>query len=111
MRQRFKPILQEQVIKERKEAATQEELRKKYGVKGQRIVQIKKEHIFTSVARIFWAIIRKTILIMLILLAFNGLVAGIHPDSRKTITYVYGDAFKQLETLFPEGLAKEESGK
>ena len=43
MSRAFKPILQARVIKERKEAEEQEALRKKYGIKSDKKVEVKKE--------------------------------------------------------------------
>lgn len=102
MKRVFKPVLQAQVVKERKEAEEQATLRKKYGIKSdKKIIQVKKEHIFTAVSKVIGAILRKIFITVLILLAFNGLVALIQPDSRTLLQYVYTDTFQQLERLFP----------
>lgn len=102
MSRAFKPILQARVIKERKVAEEQAALRKKYGVKSdKKVVEVKKEHIVTSLCKVLGAILRKFFIVLLILLAWNGLVALVQPDSRAMLQYVYADVFHQLEMLFP----------
>ena len=101
MSRAFKPILQARVIKERKEAEEQEALRKKYGIKSDKKIEVKKEHIVTSLCKVLGAILRKFFIVLLIFLAWNGLVALIQPDSRAMLQYVYADVFHQLEMLFP----------
>lgn len=100
MNTKYKPILQEKVVKERKEAAEQAALRKKYGIKNdKKIIQIKKEHVLTAIGKITGSLIRKCIAVILIILAFNGLIALLHPDTRLVLQYIYNGALIQLSQL------------
>lgn len=98
---KYKPILQERIVKERKQEEEQKTLRKKYGISDKKTVLIKKEHLFTAVTKTLGKIFQKCLVVLLIVLAFNGVVALVHPDSRVALTYVYVDALDQLETLCP----------
>lgn len=101
MAQKFKPVLQARVIEEQKKADEQAALRKKYGITGTKVVQVKKEHFITSVTKVLGGIIRKGITVLLLILAFNGAVAWLHMESRRTLVYVYVDMLNQLEDLCP----------
>lgn len=97
----YKPVLQPRIIKERKEQAEQEALRKKYGITGNRAIQVKKEHFFTAVSKAFGKVLRKMVTLLLLILAFNGAIAFLHPDSRTALTYVYTQAMYQAKELCP----------
>lgn len=100
---KFKPVLQEKV-NERKELRKKEaELRKEFGIEGDKTVGIRtyKESNVIGIWKILTTIIRFIAIIIILILASIGLVAIIHPSSRDIMMTIWNETYTQLETFIP----------
>lgn len=100
-RPKFKPVLQEKIICERRQEKEQEQLRQKYHLPAKKYIEIRKEHILTSFTKMIGKTVRMAALTILFVLAFIGMTAIIYPESRAVLLVIYQDAFNQLEKFFP----------
>ena len=78
---KFKPVLQERVDKDKENAKKDAELRKEFGIVCR---------IVTFIATV-----------VIFVLAFIGVAALVHPDSRKIMFDIWVETMSQLEAFLP----------
>lgn len=100
---KFKPVLQERVDKDKENAKKDAELRKEFGIEDGRMVGIKayKENAITSIWKIVCRIVTFIATVVIFVLAFIGVAALVHPDSRKIMFDIWVETMSQLEAFLP----------
>ena len=85
MENMFNDILQTKVDKDKENLEAEKALKKKFGIDENKTVGIKieKENILSAIFKIISKIISKLAFLIILTLAFIGLVSILHPDARK----------------------------
>ena len=85
MENMFNDILQTKVDKDKENLEAEKALKKKFGIDENKTVGIKieKENILSAIFKIISKSISKLAFLIILTLAFIGLVSILHPDARK----------------------------
>lgn len=85
MENMFNDILQTKVDKDKENLEAEKALKKKFGIDENKTVGIKieKENILSAIFKIISTIVSKLAFLIILTLAFIGLVSILHPDARK----------------------------
>jgi len=100
---KFKPVLQEKVVKEKEKAEKDAALRKEYGIEEGRTVGIKtyKDSTVVGVWKILREIIRFVTTVIILLLAAVGIISLLHPSARIVMQEIWVETFEQLKVFLP----------
>lgn len=90
MENMFNDILQTKVDKDKENLEAEKALKKKFGIDENKTVGIKieKENILSAIFKIISKIISKLAFLIILTLAFIGLVSILHPDARKIMVEI-----------------------
>jgi len=91
MENMFNDILQTKVDKDKENLEAEKALKKKFGIDENKTVGIKieKENILSAIFKIISKIISKLAFLIILTLAFIGLVSILHPDARKIMVEIF----------------------
>lgn len=90
MENMFNDILQTKVDKDKENLEAEKALKKKFGIDENKTVGIKieKENILSTIFKIISTIVSKLAFLIILTLAFIGLVSILHPDARKIMVEI-----------------------
>lgn len=91
MENMFNDILQTKVDKDKENLEAEKALKKKFGIDENKTVGIKieKENILSAIFKIISTIVSKLAFLIILTLAFIGLVSILHPDARKIMVEIF----------------------
>lgn len=91
MENMFNDILQTKVDKDKENLEAEKALKKKFGIDENKTVGIKieKENILSAIFKIISKIVSKLAFLIILTLAFIGLVSILHPDARKIMVEIF----------------------
>jgi|GEM_PF-4538455 hypothetical protein len=91
MENMFNDILQTKVDKDKENLEAEKALKKKFGIDENKTVGIKieKENILSAFFKIISKIISKLAFLIILTLAFIGLVSILHPDARQVMIKIF----------------------
>ena len=91
MENMFNDILQTKIDKDKENLEAEKALKKKFGIDENKTVGIKieKENILSAIFKIISKIISKLAFLIILTLAFIGLVSILHPDARKIMIEIF----------------------
>lgn len=91
MENMFNDILQTKVDKDKENLEAEKALKKKFGIDENKTVGIKieKENVLSAIFKIISKIISKLAFLIILTLAFIGLVSILHPDARKIMIEIF----------------------
>lgn len=91
MENMFNDILQTKVDKDKENLEAEKALKKKFGIDENKTVGIKieKENVLSAIFKIISKIISKLAFLIILTLAFIGLVSILHPDARKIMVEIF----------------------
>ena len=91
MENMFNDILQTKVDKDKENLEAEKALKKKFGIDENKTVGIKieKENVLSAISKIVGKIISKLAFLIILTLAFIGLVSILHPDARKIMVEIF----------------------
>lgn len=91
MENMFNDILQTKIDKDKENLEAEKALKKKFGIDENKTVGIKieKENILSAIFKIISKIISKLAFLIILTLAFIGLVSILHPDARKIMVEIF----------------------
>lgn len=100
---KFKPVLQEKVEKKKELRKKEAELRKEFGIDGDKTVGIRtyKESNVIGLWKILTKIIAFIATVIILILASIGLVAILHPSSRDVMLSIWNETYTQFQTFLP----------
>ena len=96
-RRKYKTNLKKKVLEERGFQEKQSELKEKYDIADEEIVVVEKSNTLKFLIRSLASLIRITATIVLITLAFIGLVAIVYPEPRNELLQIWEMILGQLK--------------
>lgn len=98
MAKKYKPNLRKKVLEERSFEEKQDVLKEKYDIaKEKEVVVVEKSNTFKFTMRVLAAVIKVCATIILLSLAFVGVVALVYPEPRAELLEIYALVREQLQ--------------
>lgn len=101
MKHEFNQVLQVGAEEEKQEEKKQEKLKRKFGIQGKNVVIVERTNMIKFTVRVIAAIIRLAATILLIGLAFIGILALIYEGPRKELMDILWNAIDQIKQSVP----------
>lgn len=97
----FNQVLQVGAEEELQEEKKQRKLKEKFGIKGKNVVVVERTNMVKFIIRTMAAIIRLVATILLIGLAFIGILALVYEEPRKELVEILWNALEQIKQSVP----------
>ena len=101
MKHEFNQVLQVGAEDELQEEKKQRKLKEKFGIKGKNVVVVERTNMVKFIIRTMAAIIRLVATILLIGLAFIGILALVYEEPRKELVEILWNALEQIKQSVP----------
>lgn len=101
MKREFNTVLQAGVEEHQAEEEKQDKLKKKFGIKGKNVVVVEKNNTFTFTVKTIGFILRFIATVVIIGLAFVGIVALFYDAPRRELFTILNEAIDQINQTIP----------